>query len=95
MDLLGKNFLSSQKKAAITKSILWNVFVETFKKHKNIDITDKIVSVKKSETFFIITVNNPLIKQEFLFLEKEITDIFHMKLEKMWLKDERFIIKMK
>lgn len=92
---LGNNFLSSQKKAAIAKSLLWNVFVEVFKEKKNIDISEKIVSVKKNISSFTITIHNPLLKQEYLFLENDISEIFHKKLSKMWITDEKYKIKMK
>ena len=39
---LGNNFLSSQKKAAISKSLLWNICIETFKEKKNIQ--DEIIN---------------------------------------------------
>ena len=77
---LGNNFLSSQKKTAIAKSLLWNIFVEIFKEKKDIDISEKIISVKKNISSFVITINNPLLKQEFIFLEKEISEVFHKKL---------------
>jgi hypothetical protein len=80
---LGNNYLSSQKKSAIAKSLLWNVFVEVFQQKKNIDISDKIVSVKKNISSFTITIHNPLLKQEYLFLENDISEIFHKKLLKM------------
>jgi hypothetical protein len=80
---LGNNFLSSQKKAAIAKSLLWNVFIDIFKEKKNIDISEKIISVKKNISSFVITINNPLLKQEYIFLENEISEVFHKKLSKM------------
>lgn len=92
---LGNNFLSSQKKAAIAKSLLWNVLIDTFQEKKNIDISEKIVSVKKTELSFLITIHNPLLKQEFIYLEKEISEVFHKKLSKMWISNEIYKIKMK
>lgn len=92
---LGNNFLSSQKKTAIAKSLLWNIFVEIFKEKKDIDISEKIISVKKNISSFVITINNPLLKQEFIFLEKEISEVFHKKLSKMWISNETFEIKIK
>lgn len=92
---LGNNFLSSQKKAAICKSLLWNTCVEVFQKERNIDITEKIVSVKKNNSHFLITFNNPLLKQEYLFLEEKISEIFHKKLSKMWITQQNFEIKIK
>lgn len=93
MDLA--NTLSSQKKAAIIKSLLWNTCVDTFQKERNIDITEKIVSVKKNTSNFLITFNNPLLKQEYIFLEEIISQTFHKKLSKMWITQEKFEIKIK
>ena len=92
---LGNNFLSSQKKAAIAKSLLWNVLIDIFQEKKKIDISEKIISVKKNDLSFLITIHNPLLKQEFIFLEKEISEVFHKKLSKMWISNEIYKIKMK
>ena len=92
---LGNNFLSSQKKAAISKSLLWNICIEIFKEKKNIDISEKIISVKKNISSFVVTFNNPLLKQEFIFLSDEISEVFHKKLSKMWITGEKYEIKIK
>jgi spore coat polysaccharide biosynthesis protein SpsF (cytidylyltransferase family) len=83
MDIANHTFYSSQKKSAILKSLLWNSVVEIFKKEKNIDISEKIISIKKSEKIFRITTNNPLLQQEFLYIENHISEVFHKKLSKI------------
>ena len=95
MDIANHTFYSPQKKAAILKSLLWNSVVEIFKKEKNIDISEKMISIKKSETSFRITTNNPLLQQEFLYIENDISEVFHKKLSKMWISNEKYEIKMK
>jgi len=95
MDLANHTFYSPQKKSAILKSLLWNSVVEIFKKEKNIDISEKMVSIKKTETSFRITTNNPLLQQEFIYIENDISEVFHKKLSKMWITWEKYKIKMK
>ena len=80
MDIANHTFYSPQKKNAILKSLLWNSVLEIFKKEKNIDISEKMISIKKTETSFRITTNNPLLQQEFLYIENDISEVFHKKL---------------
>jgi hypothetical protein len=35
------------------------------------------------------------LKQEYIFLENEISEVFHKKLSKMWISNEKYEIKMK
>jgi hypothetical protein len=83
MDIANHKFFSSQKKEAILKSLLWNSVVEIFKEEKDIDISEKMISIKKSEKTFRITTNNPLLQQEFIYIENHISEVFHKKLSKM------------
>lgn len=87
--------ISPQKQAAIYKSFLWSSIIDIFKTERNIDISENIISVKKNISSFVISVNNPLLKQEYLFLEDKISESFHKKLSKMWITGKKFIIKMR
>lgn len=95
MDIANHKFFSHQKKEAILKSLLWNSVLEIFKEEKNIDLSEQIISIKKSEKSFRITTNNPLLQQEFLYIENDISEVFHKKLSKMWITWEIYKIKMK
>jgi hypothetical protein len=65
------------------KSLLWNSVVEIFSTEKQIELTEKLISIKKSGNIFRITTNNPLLNQEFLFLDQKIKDLFANKLKKI------------
>ena len=77
------------------KSLLWNSVVEIFSTEKQIELTEKLISIKKSGNIFRITTNNPLLNQEFLFLDQKIKDLFANKLKKIWLDLENIQVKYK
>lgn len=77
------NSLPKFKEEIIMKSLLWNSVVEIFKQEKNIEITEKLISIKKSVNTFRITTNNPLLNQEFIYLDDKIKAKFYNKLQKI------------
>lgn len=83
------------KEEIIVKSLLWNSVVEIFKQEKNIEITAKLVSIKKTWNIFRITTNNPLLNQEFIYLDHKIKEKFQNKLKKLWLDIENIELKYK
>ena len=87
--------ISPQKQAAIFKSFLWSSLIDIFKSERKIDISENIISVKKNISSFTVSVNNPILKQEYIFLEDKISESFHKKLSKMWITGEKFKIKMR
>ena len=89
------NSLPKFKEEIIMKSLLWNSVVEIFKQEKNIEITEKLISIKKSGNIFRITTNNPLLNQEFIYLDDKIKEIFYWKLQKIWFNAENIEVKYK
>jgi hypothetical protein len=77
------------------KSLLWNSVVEIFSTEKQIEITEKLLSIKKSGNIFRITTNNPLLNQEFIFLDDKIKQLFHNKLTKIGMNLENIQVKYK
>jgi len=90
-----ENSLPKFKEEIIMKSLLWNSVVEIFSTEKQIELTEKLISIKKSGNIFRITTNNPLLNQEFLFLDQKIKDLFANKLKKIWLDLENIQVKYK
>ncbi|MCP4523733.1 MAG: hypothetical protein GY828_05980 [Candidatus Gracilibacteria bacterium] len=80
---ISENLLSKQKQEAIIKSLLWNSIVEVFNNEKKIDITEGLVSIKKSGSTLRVTSNNPLLSQEFIYLDDKIQKLFKNKVIKI------------
>lgn len=90
-----ENSLPKFKEEIIMKSLLWNSVVEIFATEKQIELTEKLISIKKSGNIFRITTNNPLLNQEFLFLDDKIKHLFHKKLTKIGINLENIQVKYK
>lgn len=55
-------------------SIFKNSVVEVFKLENNIDITENIISIKKTPGQFLIKTNKPVINKEISFLQDKILE---------------------
>lgn len=82
---IGHFDLSSQKRAIILKSTLWNTIGEVFLEKKNIDITTFISSIRLEKNILFIKFSKPLMKAEISLYLDIIEEQFYKKVKKMWI----------
>ncbi len=83
---LDKKWLSD----TIKKSIIYNIIIEVFLKHKKIDINKYLVSIKRNWNTFLVKTTKPIINAELYILNEEIKEKSLQKLNKIWFKIEDF-----
>lgn len=81
------------KQEVFIKSTMWNSIIEVFKKEKNIDITNYMVSIQLRWNIVLVKTNKPIINTEALILDDKIKKMFSEKIKKMWIKFYDYDIK--
>ncbi len=76
---------NKNKNKLIIKSIIWKTIIDLFKKEKNMDISNYLISITIKWKNIIIKTKKPIINTELLLINDNIKDISKKKLKKMWL----------
>ena len=84
---IAESLLRTGRSDIVLVSLLKSVIIDVFHQHKNIDISEDILSVKKTSKYFVITTHSPLINTEIRELEGQIKNIFWEKLENIGMGD--------
>lgn len=77
--------LDENKKELFIKTAFWNSLIEFFKKKKNQDIENYLVSISIKWKTIFITTNNPTFNSEILLFEENIKKLISEKLLKIWV----------
>ncbi len=81
-----------QKKELIIKSIIWKTIIDLFKKEKNINISNYLISIKINWNKIIVKTKKPLINSELLMINDKIKKLSKDKFKNIWLKSYDFEI---
>lgn len=65
------------------KSVLWKTIIDEYKNHKNIDISNYLISISISGSTIFVKTNKPLINKEILLIEEKILESFLWKIKKI------------
>jgi len=82
-----------EKQEVFIKSTMWNSIIDVFKEEKNIDITDYLVSIQLRWNTVLIKSNKPIINNEALLLDDKIKEKFEIRIKKIWIKFDDYILK--
>ncbi len=77
----------------VIKSIIWNTIIDIFKKEKNVDLTEYLVSIKLKWKNILIKTSKPIINLELYNFKWDIEKISSEKIKKVWLKFKEFELK--
>jgi hypothetical protein len=72
---------------------MWNSIIEVFNIEKNIDITNYLVSIQLRWKTILIKSNKPIINNESLLLDDKIKKEFELRLKKIWIQFNDYILK--
>jgi len=78
--------IALDKQEVFIKSTMWNSIIEVFKKEKNIDITDYLVSIQLRWKNILVKTNKPIFKSELMILDNKIKELFSKKILKIGIK---------
>ncbi len=82
-----------EKQEVFIKSTMWNSIIEVFNIEKNIDITNYLVSIQLRWKTILIKSNKPIINNESLLLDDKIKKEFELRLKKIWIQFNDYILK--
>lgn len=77
----------------VIKSIIWNTIIDIFKKEKNVDLSDFLVSIKLKWNSVLIKTSKPIVNLELYNFKEDIEKISSEKIKKVWLKFKDFELK--
>ncbi len=78
--------IPKDKQIVFIKSFMWNSIIEVFKKERNIDITNYLVSIQLRWNTILVKSNKPIVNTEALILDDKIKEVFEKRIMKIWVK---------
>ncbi len=85
--------LNLDKRELFIKTAIWNSFINVFKREKNIDVSNYMVSVQIRWKTILIKTNKPIINHEANLLHQKIYADFSEKLKYIELDNYDFELK--